>query len=323
MEPVQRTRLVNIAFNSPDPEFSARAANAHADAYIRQGLTLRSQANQEARKISRRKARRTKNTSGRGGGGLNLYRREKGIISLDDKENIVVERLADLNRRLTEAEAERIGLEAHVRLIRKRDYDSLPAIRSSPVGLTHRIAKREPADRDPTRLLRLSSSAEHSRPPASGSDGSPRSRSVSWMPLHRASIGQCTRGQAFREASREGLCPRNLEPFGTPRSSIARAPFSSRKVFILAAIGSAVGLGNVWRFPYVAYANGGGAFVIPYLVALLVAGLPFLLLDYGIRAPLSRLRSPCLPASWRRSGQLSRSKRRGARHLTRSSSTTS
>ncbi|HET7736324.1 MAG TPA: sodium-dependent transporter [Nocardioidaceae bacterium] len=73
----------------------------------------------------------------------------------------------------------------------------------------------------------------------------------------------------------------------------ARGGFNSRKVFILAAIGSAVGLGNIWRFPYVAYENGGGAFIIPYLVALLVAGLPFLLLDYGIghryrgSAPLS------------------------------------
>jgi NSS family neurotransmitter:Na+ symporter len=61
-----------------------------------------------------------------------------------------------------------------------------------------------------------------------------------------------------------------------------RGGFSSRKVFILAAIGSAVGLGNIWRFPYVAYENGGGAFIIPYLVALLTAGLPFLLLDYAL-----------------------------------------
>jgi NSS family neurotransmitter:Na+ symporter len=61
-----------------------------------------------------------------------------------------------------------------------------------------------------------------------------------------------------------------------------RGSFSSRRVFILAAIGSAVGLGNIWRFPYVAYENGGGAFVIPYLVALFVAGIPFLLLDYAM-----------------------------------------
>jgi NSS family neurotransmitter:Na+ symporter len=72
-----------------------------------------------------------------------------------------------------------------------------------------------------------------------------------------------------------------------------RGAFSNRTVFILAAIGSAVGLGNIWRFPYVAYENGGGAFLIPYLVALLTAGLPFLLLDYGLghrfrgSAPLS------------------------------------
>jgi NSS family neurotransmitter:Na+ symporter len=79
----------------------------------------------------------------------------------------------------------------------------------------------------------------------------------------------------------------------TQTSDEHRGAFSSRRVFILAAIGSAVGLGNIWRFPYVAYENGGGAFIIPYLVALLTAGLPFLLLDYGLghryrgSAPLS------------------------------------
>ncbi len=79
----------------------------------------------------------------------------------------------------------------------------------------------------------------------------------------------------------------------TDEEAAKRGAFTSRKVFILAAIGSAVGLGNIWRFPYVAYENGGGAFLIPYLVALLTAGLPFLLLDYGLghrnrgSAPLS------------------------------------
>ncbi|WP_235735599.1 sodium-dependent transporter [Nocardioides alcanivorans] len=61
-----------------------------------------------------------------------------------------------------------------------------------------------------------------------------------------------------------------------------RGAFSSRRVFIFAAIGSAVGLGNIWRFPYVAYENGGGAFMIPYLIALLTAGIPFLYLDYAM-----------------------------------------
>lgn len=61
-----------------------------------------------------------------------------------------------------------------------------------------------------------------------------------------------------------------------------RDAFSSRRIFILAAIGSAVGLGNIWRFPYVAYQGGGGAFMIPYLVALICAGIPFLFLDYSV-----------------------------------------
>ena len=61
-----------------------------------------------------------------------------------------------------------------------------------------------------------------------------------------------------------------------------RETFSGRKAFIFAAIGSAVGLGNIWRFPYVTYDNGGGAFMIPYLVALLTAGIPLLFLDYAL-----------------------------------------
>lgn len=61
-----------------------------------------------------------------------------------------------------------------------------------------------------------------------------------------------------------------------------RENWSARSGFILAAVGSAVGLGNIWRFPYVAYENGGGAFFLPYLVALMTAGFPLLFLDYAI-----------------------------------------
>ena len=90
------------------------------------------------------------------------------------------------------------------------------------------------------------------------------------------------------------------------RGDKARGAFSSRRVFILAAIGSAVGLGNIWRFPYVAYDNGGGAFMIPYIVALLSAGLPFLMLDYALghrnrgSAPLSfaRISRKGEPLGW-------------------------
>ncbi len=58
--------------------------------------------------------------------------------------------------------------------------------------------------------------------------------------------------------------------------------WGSNIAFVLAMIGSAVGLGNIWRYPYVLYSNGGGAFYIPYLVAILTLAIPFLILEYGV-----------------------------------------
>ena len=61
-----------------------------------------------------------------------------------------------------------------------------------------------------------------------------------------------------------------------------RSVWGSKVGFLLAAIGSAVGLGNIWRFGYMAYENGGGAFLVPYLVALIVAGIPLMILEYAL-----------------------------------------
>lgn len=61
-----------------------------------------------------------------------------------------------------------------------------------------------------------------------------------------------------------------------------RGQWGSRMGFVIAAIGSAIGLGNIWRFPYVAASNGGGAFLIPYLFALLTAGIPILILEFAV-----------------------------------------
>ena len=57
-------------------------------------------------------------------------------------------------------------------------------------------------------------------------------------------------------------------------SESAHGMWSSRLMFILAAAGSAVGLGNIWRFPYVVGDNGGGAFVIVYLFCIFLVGIP-------------------------------------------------
>ena len=61
-----------------------------------------------------------------------------------------------------------------------------------------------------------------------------------------------------------------------------KTQWNSPIAFILAMIGAAVGLGNIWRFSYVVYSNGGGAFFIPYLIAIAIMGIPFLILEYGM-----------------------------------------
>jgi neurotransmitter:Na+ symporter, NSS family len=85
-----------------------------------------------------------------------------------------------------------------------------------------------------------------------------------------------------------------------------REQWGTRAGFLMAAIGSAIGLGNIWRFPYIAYENGGGAFLLPYLIAMLTAGIPLLILEYSIghryrsSAPLSyrRIFRPAEAIGW-------------------------
>ncbi len=62
-----------------------------------------------------------------------------------------------------------------------------------------------------------------------------------------------------------------------PATVSIHGQWSTRLAFILAATGSAVGLGNIWRFPYIAGDNGGGAFVLVYLACILLIGLPIMM----------------------------------------------
>ncbi len=72
--------------------------------------------------------------------------------------------------------------------------------------------------------------------------------------------------------------------------------WSSRWMFVLAATGSAVGLGNIWRFPYEVGENGGGAFVLVYLVCILLVGVPLLMAEVllgrrGRQSPINSMRT--------------------------------
>ena len=90
------------------------------------------------------------------------------------------------------------------------------------------------------------------------------------------------------------------------KGSGGRQQFSSRTGFLLAAIGSAVGLGNIWRYPYIAYKYGGGSFLVPYFIAMITAGIPLLILEYTIGSkyrgstPLAfaRLKKNCEWIGW-------------------------
>ncbi|KAK5966490.1 Sodium-dependent serotonin transporter [Trichostrongylus colubriformis] len=66
------------------------------------------------------------------------------------------------------------------------------------------------------------------------------------------------------------------------RSSVVRDRWATKMEFLLAVVGYAVDLGNIWRFPSVCYKHGGGAFLIPYLVMLLIGGLPMFYMELAL-----------------------------------------
>ncbi|XP_034560958.1 sodium-dependent neutral amino acid transporter B(0)AT1-like [Notolabrus celidotus] len=61
-----------------------------------------------------------------------------------------------------------------------------------------------------------------------------------------------------------------------------RPKWDNKAQYILTCVGFCVGIGNVWRFPYLCQSHGGGAFLIPYLILLVLEGMPLLLLEFGI-----------------------------------------
>jgi polysaccharide biosynthesis transport protein len=130
--PMIDTNLVKITITSPDPELAAQIANQHVKEYQHQQRDIHGEQSDEAQRYLKTKLLDVKKDLESSEAALNAYRSEKGIIpgliSLDGKDAIVLDRLADLSKDLTQAQVARIGLGAQVSLIKKHEYNSLPSV---------------------------------------------------------------------------------------------------------------------------------------------------------------------------------------------------
>lgn len=77
---------------------------------------------------------------------------------------------------------------------------------------------------------------------------------------------------------------------------MSRENFQSRLGFLLVSAGCAIGIGNVWRFPYVAGENGGGVFVLFYLLFLTIMGVPVLTMELAVGRASRKARSTDIKA---------------------------
>jgi len=131
--PVRNSRLVDVSYRSPDPVLSSRIANALARQYIEQNLEFRFLATREATEFLNERTAEQRKTLEKSEQALQQYREKTGAMALEDRQNIVVQRLADINAAVTKARTERIEKESVYNQIRaiqgdRAAIDTFPAI---------------------------------------------------------------------------------------------------------------------------------------------------------------------------------------------------
>jgi capsular exopolysaccharide synthesis family protein len=125
IEPIRNSRLVKIQFDSNYPNLSAQVANTLAATYLQQNLELRFITTEKAKEWLTEQLQDLKGKVERADEDLHAFGSKHDIISLEEKENVTIQRLTELNEALTKAEADRIAKEAVFRQIRAKNIDSL------------------------------------------------------------------------------------------------------------------------------------------------------------------------------------------------------
>ncbi len=146
VEPVKRSRLIEVTFESNDPKIAAQVVNTLTSVYIEANLEARWEAAQKASDWLAQQLMDMKGKLEKSEDDLQKYGRNNGLLFLEtDKggsENIVVERLRELQEELTKAQAERYRKESLYKLLAAKDYGSLPGVFDNKLiqDLTTRLA---------------------------------------------------------------------------------------------------------------------------------------------------------------------------------------
>ncbi|MGH9195126.1 MAG: GumC family protein, partial [Acidimicrobiia bacterium] len=134
VEPVRKTRLVDLSFDAGEPEFAARAANAVVDAYVRQNLEAKLENTNNTLAWLAEELIRQQNKVEAAEQALSRYREQQDALSLEDRQNIVVARLNQFNDAVTRAKTNRVQKEAAYSQLRTpgNKTESFPGILQNP-----------------------------------------------------------------------------------------------------------------------------------------------------------------------------------------------
>lgn len=137
VEPVRRTRLVNVHFDDRDPALATQVANKLTELYLTMNLEMRLKATQDASGWLATEIARVRDNLARAEQALQAYKEKFNLVAAEDRQNIVVQKLAELNSEATKARTARIALEVLANQVRNggdlNSLASLPDVMENPV----------------------------------------------------------------------------------------------------------------------------------------------------------------------------------------------